>query len=233
MLGSVPRIVGIVAARLDSTRLPAKALREVAGRPLLGHVVGRARRIAGLDGLVLATTARAVDDPLADWAGREGLDCFRGDLEDVAGRFLACARRRGAEAFVRLNADSPFLDPALVDEGLRASGGDADLVSNLPGRSFPYGISVEVVRTSALERAHGRMTAEERVHVTAHFYAHPEEYRIVPMTCPDPSLRTARLVVDTEEDLRRFASVAARLADRVTEAGYREVAALYLQETPR
>lgn len=223
------RVTAIIPARMDSTRLPGKALREVRGLPLLAYVLDRARRIPGVESVVLASTGRPVDRPLEAFAKARDLPFFKGDLEDVAGRFLACARSRNAERFIRMNGDSPFPDPVLLGEGVRTGEKTADLVTNLVGRTFPYGISVEVVRTEAFERACRDMTtADEHTHVTRRFYEKPEGFQIHALTSPHPDLKGARVVVDTEEDFKRFASAVDRLADNVFRAGYVDVARVYL-----
>lgn len=223
--GAAMRVIGVVLARLDSSRLPGKSLRLCAGLPLVGHAVARARQVAGLAELVLATTDRAIDDPLADYAAAERLALFRGSTADVAGRALACARERGADYLLRINGDSPFLDPALVGEGLTACAEQPDLVTNLLGRTFPYGISLELVRTASLARAHAAMAdAAEREHVTKYFYDHAAEFRVRSLVSPVPELAAARLVVDTPEDLARFERLAERLGPRLHSAPFEEVA---------
>ncbi|MFV0423088.1 cytidylyltransferase domain-containing protein [Oleidesulfovibrio sp.] len=109
------RRVGIILlARLDSSRLPRKALRMAQGKEMLGYVVERARLVEGISEIVLATTDREVDDELEEFAAKYDLSLFRGSAEDVAGRVAACARWRGWDAFVRINGDSPFIDPHTI-----------------------------------------------------------------------------------------------------------------------
>jgi spore coat polysaccharide biosynthesis protein SpsF len=224
-----PVILGIVLARLDSSRLPGKALRVCAGLPLVEHAIVRARRCRSLSGLVLATTDRAVDDRLVEYARSMSMPVFRGDVDDVAGRVLACVREHGAEYLLRINGDSPFLDPQLVDEAAELVGdGEADLVTNLIDRTFPYGIAVEVVRTAALAAAHARMTPAEREHVTQHFYRQPDRWRVRSIRSERPELSRARLVVDTEEDLVQFERLAEQLGPRLHTTGYMHVASLAL-----
>ena len=136
------RHIAIVLARLDSSRLPHKALRKVHGTPLIGYALERARQIRSLAQVVLATTERGVDDPLAAYAQSAGVAVFRGATDNVAQRCVDCATLHGADYFVRLNADSPFPDPALIEEGLRAL--DADPPPDLA-------IEIEISR-SVLDR---------------------------------------------------------------------------------
>ena len=226
--------IGIVVARLDSRRLASKALVDLGGRPLVRHVIDRALRVPSLAGVALATTTRPLDEPLVDCARSAGIAVFRGSASNVAERLVACARHHQADFLVRLNADSPFADPGLIEEGLQRlfAAKGVDLVSNLPGRTFPYGISVEIVSVSTLERILPTLSDEEAEHVTARFYGRPAEFRIERLVCPQPQLRHARLVIDTEEDLARVRDLVRRLGARAPTARFDEVARLALADDP-
>jgi spore coat polysaccharide biosynthesis protein SpsF len=226
------RHIAIVLARLDSSRLPRKALRQVHGTPLVGYALERAKQIRSLAQVVLATTERSIDDPLAAYAQSAGVAVFRGATDNVAQRCVDCATLHGADFFVRLNADSPFPDPALIEAGLQAVDANPrlDLVTNLIGRTFPYGVSVEIVRVATLARVLPTLTPGEAEHVTRRFYDHEGDFVLHRMYAPDPALKQARMVVDTEGDLRAFASVARRLGARVMRASYDEVARQYLHD---
>ena len=227
-----PTVVGIILARLDSTRLPGKALRQVKGVPLIGYVIARAKRIPDLEVLVLATTERPLDDPLAEYALSQGVKVYRGDLCDVALRVLNCAAKFGGDYFVRLNGDAPFHDPELIAQGIAyCQDGEIELVTNLIGRTFPYGIAVEIIRTDAFERSYENMTTpEELEHVTQYLYMHLEKLKIKTITSSCPELSQARVVVDTKADFEMFKHVANQLGETVLTAGYKQVAKLYLAQ---
>ncbi len=221
-------IVGIIPARMDSQRLAGKVLRRAKGIPLVGYVAGRAQRIPGLNRMVIATTTRRLDNPIEDYAKTQGIDVFRGDKDDVALRFLRCAEHYGADYFVRLNGDSPFPDEALITEGINAvTEHGYDFVTNLVGRSFPYGISVEIVSTPVYARAYPEMRLpDEREHVTAYFYSRQQNFHTYCMTTAF-DVGNTRIVVDTEEDWLRFERAVHILGESVWTAGYREIAAIY------
>ena len=223
-------IIGIIPARMDSARLPGKALRQVQGLPLIGYVIARAKRIQGLEVLILATTDRSVDDALAEYALAQGIAVYRGDLDNVALRLLNCTIEFGGDYFVRLNGDAPFVDPNLVTQGITCCQGEQpDLVTNLVGRTFPYGVVVEIVQRDAFERAYAHMTTpEEHEHVTQYLYEHPDEFSIQIITSPFPELSQAHMVVDTEVDFETFEDVAVELGETVFTADYQQVASLYL-----
>lgn len=219
------RIVVIVHARMRSSRLPGKALRELGGRPMILHTLDRLARCRTTDALFLATSTEAEDDPLARCVTAHGVTVHRGPHEDVAGRLLGAARATGADAIVRISGDSPFADPLVVDETVRLFRAlRPELATNVLVRSFPKGLSVEVIEVASLARAHPGMDPDWREHVTTGFYRHPERYRIAAVTS-GMDAGAAQLSVDTEEDFR----VAERILDRLDEegdvAGWHEVLA--------
>lgn len=196
---------------MSSARLPGKVLREVGGRPLLEHLLRRLDRCEGLDAVLVATSVDRSDDPLAEFCRARGVEVFRGALEDVAGRFLGALERHPATACVRLSADSPLLDPALVDRAVREFlAGGWDLVTNVHPRSFPKGQSVEVLAPSLLRARHPAMDAEDREHVTRAFYRSPGGLRILNLA-GDRDLSGIQLSVDTPEDLAAFAALVAAM----------------------
>jgi spore coat polysaccharide biosynthesis protein SpsF len=216
----------IVLCRLDSQRLPGKALREVGGRPLVDYALARCRQVAELAGnIVLATSEREVDDPLADFARSSGISVFRGSTDDVAGRVVACSRQFGFRYFLRVNGDSPFLEPALVGEALRQVQGEPlDLVTNLLPRSFPYGVSVEVVRAEAYAGAYRRMSSrEQREHVTSYLYENIGQFRHSNIACPLGDFHRVRMTVDTPEDLAWFGRLVQQFGSEIDRASYADV----------
>jgi spore coat polysaccharide biosynthesis protein SpsF len=170
----------IILARYDSTRLPGKALRPLAGRALLGWVIDRARNVPDNLPLLVATSERELDDPIAAFAEAEGVALYRGSAEDVAGRTLAAAEAEGFDVFARISGDSPFFDYQLLGEMIaRRQEVDLDLVTNVMPRSYPPGASCEVVKLAAMRRlVAAAREPEEREHVTLYFYRHPEQFRI-------------------------------------------------------
>lgn len=218
------KIGALVLARFDSQRLPGKALRAVAGRPLLGYALDICRRVAGVDVIALATTDRAVDDVLVDFARAEGVACVRGDTDDVAGRFLSACDQLGLDAALRLNGDSPLNRAALLAHAVgQFRDGEADLVSNVPGRSYPFGVSAEVVGVAALRQAYPLMTPTNREHVTQYFYQHPESIRLRTLDSGRDDLRGVQLAVDDFADLERFAAIRSRLGERLWTADVAEL----------
>jgi spore coat polysaccharide biosynthesis protein SpsF len=224
---------GIIVCRFDSQRLPGKVLREVCGRPLLAYILDRCRKTVDPGGrLVVATTNRPTDDPIASYCTENGYEIYRGDPDNVAGRVLACARTLGLEWFFRLNGDSPFVEANLLSQGWKAAcTGEYDLVTNLCPRSYPYGVSVELIRTVAFERAYRQMRdPEDFEHVTRFLYRNIEQFRYYNLMREGRDLSALRLTVDTPEDLAMFAKAVSILGDRWSAATYLDAAAVYAGE---
>lgn len=191
-------------ARSDSQRLPGKALMPLAGRALVDIVAARAARV-GAESCALLTTARAVDDALARHGAGLGLDVVRGHATDLVARSLQAIAQTGATHFLRVNGDSPFFAPELAQAAM-AHLAQADLVSNLFDRRFPYGVAVEWIAAQAYARLAPSALPPEREHVTQHLYRQADRLRAVSMDQPrdDTALR---LALDTPEDHARLSAL--------------------------
>lgn len=206
----MPEVVGVVQARMGSTRLPGKVLFSVAGDTVLGHVLRRLGRVRGIDRVVVATTTLAEDDALVAVARTHGALVTRGSRDDVLGRYTQAFEEHGGEVGIRVTADCPCLDESVVQAALEQFGhGPADYLSNTIERSYPRGYDVEIFRVAALATAHREARdPHEREHVTPYLYGHPDRFDVRSMRRSDP-LGTAswRLTLDTPEDwevLRRL-----------------------------
>lgn len=188
---------------MSSSRLPGKMLMDIRGRSVLEMVLSRLSACGDLAGVWVATSGEPEDDSISDLGQRLGTPCFRGSLPDVLDRSQQAAAAAGADAIVRITADCPLVDPAVVDllvQAWRNSG--ADYVANtVEPRSFPNGLDVEVISRAALDAAARQATnPADREHVTAYLRDRPEVFaaRGLWMT---PPMDSARVTVDTAEDL--------------------------------
>ncbi len=206
------KIGAIVQSRMGSKRLPEKALVGIAGKPLLQYVLERLERCEMLEAVVVATSTAHEDDAIARFCQGRGMGCYRGPLDDVAGRFVGVLERNGWEAFVRISGDSPLLDQRLVDQGVKLfCAGDFDLVTNVWPRSYPYGQSVEVVAAEIFKRTYQRMKGrDDREQVTRFFYRQEREFEISNFKSA-VNYAGLRLVVDTAEDLKKVEALVQRM----------------------
>lgn len=210
-------VIVIIQARIGSTRLTGKVLRPLAGRPMVGHVISRAARIPGIDGVVVAIPELPEDDPLAAYLSTvPETEVVRGPSEDVLARYLLAASIHRAQTIIRITADCPLLCPEISGRVLREFGRSAatDYASNTLERTYPRGLDTEVVSRRALEVA-GREAARiaDREHVTPFIWRQPERF-VLQGVRDRQNNSDLRWTVDTEEDLR----LVARLCDAFAEA---------------
>jgi spore coat polysaccharide biosynthesis protein SpsF len=215
----VTRTVAIVQARTGSTRLPGKVLLDLAGEPLLARVVDRAGRATSLDDVVVATTSLPEDDAIEALARDRGWKITRGHPVDLTDRYHQAALEHRATVVVRITSDCPLIDPGLIDETVGAlRSARADYASNtLEPRTYPRGLDVEALTTTALERAwHADHDPVTREHGTPYIYRHPEIFRLQRVSgLEDHS--SHRWTVDTAEDLEVVRRIYAAIGhDRFT-----------------
>lgn len=195
-------IVAIVQARMGSSRLPGKTIADVAGRPLLLHVVQRVRNARRVDKVVVATTDQSSDDPIAALCQQEGIEYFRGSEDDVLDRFYRTAQANAADTVVRITADCPLIDPVVIDKVIaRFQVGDCDYASNAVRYTYPDGLDTEVCSFAALERAwREAKKPAEREHVMP--YLRTEKFRTANVESESPvALGKYRWTVDYPADL--------------------------------
>ncbi len=219
------KTVAIIQARMGSSRLPGKVLLELAGKPMIQHVIERTQRARSLDSVIVATTTDASDDPIAAFAVSMGIPCTRGSLHDVLDRYYRAAKTHRADTIVRITADCPLIDPVVVDQTVELLFSSfishpSDFSCNrLPppfGRSFPIGLDVEACTFAVLERAWKESTETfHREHVMPFIYEGaqltPETPHLARGTSQRgfqiaqlhhaPDYGSLRWTVDTPEDL--------------------------------
>jgi spore coat polysaccharide biosynthesis protein SpsF len=205
-------IAVVIQARMGSTRLPGKVLARVAGKPVVQHVVERVRRAALPDRVVVATSVNPENDAIEAACRAIDVECARGSESDVLDRYWRVVHRLGADSVVRVTADCPLLDPAVLDSVIRMyEGGGYDYASNINPPTFPHGLDVEICSAGALERSWTRATAaDEREHVTLHIRRRPEEFSIGNLV-HEPDLSGFRWVLDLPSDLDFVRDVYERL----------------------
>ena len=197
-------IVAIIQARMGSTRLPGKVLKDLAGQPMLVRVVNRTCRAKTLDTVVVATTVQSRDQAIVQLCERRGWLYFQGSEDDVLDRYYQAALAFNAEAIVRITSDCPLIEPEIIDKVVSeflSHYPDVDYVCNVLPRTFPRGLDVEVMSFEALKRAwHEDNNPAWREHVTQYIQRHPEIFRIRNVASEE-NYSHMRWTVDTPEDL--------------------------------
>ena len=196
------KAVAIIQARMNSSRLPGKSLLDLGGRPLLFHVIERAKAIEGVSHVVLATARGEENVPLINLAGECGIEVFIGSLNNVLERFYLASEEFPGEYVIRITGDNPFTDPEYASTALAISlesGADLCSISNLP-----LGTAVEIIKKESLDRAYRSGSRPYHFeHVTPYIKEHEDLFRIERHEISlDNPFKNLRLTVDTDDDYR-------------------------------
>jgi spore coat polysaccharide biosynthesis protein SpsF len=189
----------VLQARLDSTRLPGKALKDLCGEPMIYRVMEALNQVpSDLRILACPESCLALFGPLAE---RAGFGIFGGPEDDVLGRYRGAVRRFGIDRVIRATGDNPFV---FADAASAINAEAEALAADYAGYAgLPLGAGVESVKSDALFRAEKEAAdAPAREHVCPYLYAHPELFALhrplAPLNWRGPDMR---LTVDTAEDL--------------------------------
>ena len=224
-------ILAILQARMSSTRLPGKVLKDVHGKPMILRQIERLRKSKRIDHLIVATSTDPTDDILVYALERYGAQVRRGPLDDVSKRFAAVIDEISPETVVRLTADCPLADPdvidALIDSHLTSG---ADYSSNTLKPTFPHGLDAEVFSAAAFAKLRqSRMSRKEREHVTYGFYSRKNHFRLNSYWQSN-DVHELRWTVDEQPDLDFVRQVYDRLYDKNPNFSQKDVLELLSRE---
>ena len=165
-------IVAIIQARMGSTRLEGKILKEICNKPVLQLIIERLQQSALVNKIVIATTQSDKDNLVESFCIKNNYLFFRGSEENVLERFYKCAEQLNADIIVRVTADDPFKDPCVIDEAIEMLiEKKYDYVSNTIEPTYPEGIDTEVFTFFALSKAYREAKlSSEKEHVTPYIW---------------------------------------------------------------
>ncbi|MBI5816278.1 MAG: glycosyltransferase family protein [Nitrospinae bacterium] len=212
MSGTLHRVAAIIQARCGSTRLHNKIFEPIGPKPLLWWVVKRLKNTPLVDSVIIATSTLEPDAAVEAFAASEGLPCVRGSEDDVLDRYMAAIRAYPAQTVVRATGDNPLVDPATLNNMIKAHLASGADYTGLSG-SAPLGSTAEVFSAEALERTwREAQTPQYREHVTAYMYTNPDKFRINRVPAANGVTgRRYRLTVDTAKDMELVKTIYAKL----------------------
>lgn len=211
-------VVAIIQARVGSTRLPRKTLKQILGKPMLWHIILRVKAAKSISKIVVATSDKHTDRKIVEIAKQLGVETFAGSEEDVLDRFYKAAKKHKADTVVRITADDPFKDPVIIDKIVSIflkERKKIDYVSNTIKPTYPEGLDVEVFSFTILEKAWKEATSKfDREHVTSYIWRNPQKFKLLNVEYEGDDLSSLRWTVDTTEDLDFAKEVYERLYDK-------------------
>ena len=161
-------VVAIVQARMGSTRMPNKVMKEINGIPIIELLLKRLHRSKEVNKIVIATSTNNNNDILVKHIKSLGYSCMQGSEDDVLERYAIAASKYKADIIVRITGDCPLIDPILVDHCVKGfKENNVDYFSNNHPETFPDGLDVEVFSISALKSALNESNSQhDHEHVT-------------------------------------------------------------------
>lgn len=205
--------IAIIQARMGSTRLPGKVLKDLQGRKVLERVVTAAKHIPHIDQVIVATSVLSQDDEIQKWCHDNDIECSRGSEDNVLERFYEAAIKTECaenDIIMRLTADCPLLDPLVcgqVLDLLRRT--EKDYANNIgKERLWPDGMDCEVFTFSALEKSYKEAKTQlHKEHVTLYIRENTDEFDIISLSCPLNGIGQRRWTLDTQDDYEHISQL--------------------------
>lgn len=196
--------LGIIQARVNSSRLKGKVIKPLNGKPALYHVIRRALRCRGLDKVYLATSVNPENDALETIAEECGCPVYRGDEDDVLSRFVCIVERERPSVVARINADNFAISPEVIEHGIRElADRGLDVCSSFIDNTYPFGSGAEISTADCILRLDRETAGKDRryrEHIYLYAYEDPRAYKVGLLRAPrNLSRPDINISVDTEE----------------------------------
>ncbi|HQW95774.1 MAG TPA: hypothetical protein PLU58_08230 [Saprospiraceae bacterium] len=216
----------VILARLSSKRLPGKALMEVKEKKILTYIIERLDKVVPRTDIILATSIEKEDDLLVEFAKQEAINCYRGDMDNVAERFYDAATLFKWDYAVRINGDNVFVDTEVLRKMLEITDENKyDFISNVKGRTFPKGMSIEIVKLSHYKELLPEINrnASYREHVMLYMYENEKQNYHFVINTDIPQAAGIQLALDTTEDFERTKKIIEMFKDEHWEYNLKEI----------
>lgn len=230
------KAVAVISVRMDSSRLPGKALLPIYDDlTSIDMVYNRLQRSNRLDEIIVATSTEKNDDLIEELAIKKHYKLFRGDKDDVLKRIYDCAKLHEAQLVLRICGDSPFIDPELIDWQIsKHIFFQVDYSANYLKRTFPLGVDVDAISIEPLIRVHTLAKGSFYFNNRKEFFRehgselfvlfHPEDFTILSLEAENTYLApNLRFVMDFKEDLDVIRKIAEHFNDRVFSVNTKEI----------
>lgn len=224
------KTIVIIQARMGSTRLPGKILKQLGDSDVLTYVTRRCKEINGVQEVIVATSTLQQDDAIEDWCKKHHVTYFRGSEDDVLSRYVDCAKKYEPDYVMRVTSDCPFVDFEMAAEIVSLMDKERKDIVVFDG-DLPRGLAVELISYASLLKIDEKgLEPRHREHVTYYAYEFAEQFEAITYKVPDnreaPELR---ITLDTEEDYELITAVAEQFNNPLISS---EAVIDYLKNTP-
>lgn len=201
------KYLAIIQARCGSSRLPGKIMKDLCGEPMLLRMIERVQQSRLVDEVMVATTIERNDLPVIALCAQHGIRVFAGSENDVLDRFYQAAKLLNPDYVIRLTADCPCFDPALLDKAISEMNIESDYLAMM-SETLPDGLDLEIIRFLALRKAwkEARLKSE-REHVTQYIVKHTDLFCCQDFVPTEGYFGDERWTVDEPEDFEVVSKV--------------------------
>ncbi len=228
-------IVAIIQARMGSTRLQGKVLKDIVGKPMLWHLINRLKKSTLIERIVVATSTEDINRPICDLAKNSGVESFMGKEDDVLDRYYQAAKQFHADPIIRITADCPLVDPQVVDKAIQYyldHKEEFDYVSNAMMPTYPDGLDTEVFSFTALKKAWDEARRQsEREYVTSYIWKNGQIFRLANVSHQE-DLSFMRWTVDEDKDFLFVTEIYEGLYKNENEIFYMDNIVSFLEDHP-
>lgn len=190
----------LIAVRLDSKRLPNKALKKVNGLPLLSILIERLLKIIPNEKIIVCTSNSLSDKRLFNFSKKYKIGFFAGNKLDVMKRFIDCGLEHQAKTLVRVTGDNPLTDPYLITNMLKNHHKRQSEYTYTV--DFPIGTRPEIIDLKALIRIHSEIKKKNCTEYMTYMLKRPDKLKVNKFTSKkvNKEYSNLSLTVDTKED---------------------------------
>ena len=176
----------------------------VKNNPIIYYVYNALVKSNKISKIIVATSLDKSDNKLVHYLKKNNIKFYRGSLNNVSKRLYNCAIKNKSNFFIRVSGDSPLIDYKLIDKAINIHRKykSLDIITNVFPRTFPKGMSVEIIRAKIIKENLKLMTPFDKEHVTPFFYRNYNKFKIY--NFKSRKKFSKNLVIDTLSDLKRL-----------------------------
>lgn len=199
----------LIFARYNSKRLPGKVLKEIfLEKKLLEVIYLRLKKFTKLN-IVVCTSLSKKDNQIIKICKQQKIRFFRGNLKNVFDRTIKCLKKFKFDAFVRINADRPFVDFDEVNKMVKIFRKNKfDIITNQLSKKCPKGLACEVAKSEVFFDIKKKISLSDKEHIFNFFYRNKKKYKIYNLNNKDYfKKKKIKLSIDTYHDLSKVKKI--------------------------
>lgn len=206
----------VIQARMNSTRLPGKVLLPIplnGSKPIIQWIVDELKKSRFMNEIIVATSVNIENDILIKYCYDNHINSFRGSENDVLNRFISATKGNFFKAVVRLTADNPILDIAILDRLIQFHLEENNDYTYTDG--LPTGMNLEIIDYKVLHSLEDKaISNEDKEHVTLFIRNSGDYKKGVFKYESTKELRGLRLTIDYPSDFLLLSTLLSKVNEK-------------------